>query len=153
MRLDRLRSPTSGLTIAAILAVLYLVTGIVAPSSGAHTSAALGRSLASQTIAPADWQQSGDGSPTGQSYRLWEQWGGFWADAEKDPNPGDDKLCWAATTANMLEWTGWGFVGPNSLILGGTDEFFQFFRSHVSDKGNLVPYGIEWWFHGELNDG
>jgi hypothetical protein len=96
---------------------------------------------------------------TGSSYMLYENHGGFWADAEKAPdddgignpapnNPGDedDLLCWAATASNMLEYTGWGFVGT----LDDTDDFFDYYIDHTTDYGSKIEYGIEWWFNGNL---
>ena len=99
---------------------------------------------------PTEWIETEADTPTGTAYRLFEVWGGFWADAEKDPDPGDDLLCWAATASNMMEWTGWGFVG--GMEFDNTDDFFQFFRDHVTDKGHYVDAGIDWWFDGTLRD-
>ena len=46
----------------------------------------------------------------GTTYLLFENWGGTWADAEKDDtdpgDPDDDNLCWAATATNMLAASG-----------------------------------------------
>jgi PKD repeat protein len=95
-----------------------------------------------------EWLETEADTPTGTKYLLYEHYGGFWADAEKDPNPGDDLLCWAAAGANMMEWTGWGFVGS----LDDTDDSFQFFRGHVTDDGHFVEDGIDWWFDGTLKD-
>ena len=42
------------------------------------------------------------------SYYLWDDWGGTYSDAEKSPtNTDDDLMCWAASAANLLAWTGW----------------------------------------------
>jgi len=99
---------------------------------------------------PTEWLESEEDTPAGTAYRLFDTWGGFWADAEKDPDPGDNLLCWAATAANMMEWTGWGFAG--GMEDGNTDDFFQFFRNHVTDGGHFVDAGIDWWFDGTLRD-
>lgn len=70
-------------------------------------------------------------------------------DAEKTnlPDDGDDMLCWAATTANMLHYTGWGqkagFYSPDDIL----DEFLAAF----DDNGSLMPYGLNWFFGG-IND-
>ena len=95
-----------------------------------------------------EWIETEADTPTGSEYRLFDVWGGFWADAEKDPDPGDDLLCWAATASNMMEWTGWGFVG--GMEDENTDDFFQFFRNHVTDGGHFVDAAIDWWFDGTL---
>ena len=97
-----------------------------------------------------EWIETEADTPTGSEYRLFDDWGGFWADAEKDPDPGDDLLCWAATATNMMEWTGWGFVG--GMEDGNTDDFFQFFRNHVTDGGHFIDAAIDWWFDGTLRD-
>jgi PKD repeat protein len=108
-----------------------------------------------------EWIEQEIDTATGTSYMLHENHGGWWADAEKAPgsdgkgnpapdNPGDedDLLCWAATVSNMLEWTGWGYVG--GMENGNTDDFFDYFIDHTTDYGSLNPYGIEWWFTGNL---
>ena len=105
------------------------------------------------------WIEQEVDTATGTSYLLHENHGGYWADAEKAPgsdgvgnpapdNPGDedDLACWAATDSNMLEWTGWGFVGG----MGGTDDFFEYYYDHTTDYGSLVQYGLQWWFNGNL---
>lgn len=121
----------------------------------------------------SEWLEEEPDTPTGTTYKIWEHFGGFWADAEKEPfddgigntfdavdNPGelpeppldpteeDDLLCWAATCANLLEYTGWGFVG--GMEEGNTDNFFQYYIDHTTDYGSLTEYGVEWWFNGNL---
>lgn len=55
-------------------------------------------------------------------YLLTDHWGGAYADAEKTiPDTDDDLMCWAASASNMLEWSGWGFIGG----MGDTDEMFE----------------------------
>lgn len=98
----------------------------------------------------SEWLEQEIDTPTGTTFKLWEHYGGFWADAEKDPDPGDNLLCWAATAANMMEWTGWGFVG--GMENDDTDDFLQFFRSHMTDGGHFIDAGIDWWFDGTLRD-
>ena len=96
-------------------------------------------------------------TPTGSSYMLCDHFGGNWADAEKlppsdgegnpppvDPNEEDDLLCWAAGAANVLEWTGWGFV-PGIV---NTDDMMQHFEDHWYDKGGYPSYAWNWWFDG-----
>jgi hypothetical protein len=107
------------------------------------------------------WVEDEVDTPTGTKYMLYNNHGGWWADAEKAPgddgmgnpapnNPGDedDLLCWAATVSNMLEWTGWGFVG--GMEDDDTDEFLDYFEDHVTDYGSTNRWGIEWWFTGNL---
>jgi len=104
----------------------------------------------------SDWVYEEPDTSTGTSVILWENFGGFWADAEKAPNnippynDEDDLLCWSATCSNMLEWTGWGFVP--GMDYGNTDTFFAYYQDHTTDKGSLNEHGLEWWFTGFLND-
>ncbi len=94
------------------------------------------------------WIDQEHDDATGTSYMLYENHGGWWADAEKlTDNDEDDLLCWAATDANMLEWTGWGFVDG----MDGTDDFFEYYQDHVTDDGSNIEYGLKWWFDGELD--
>jgi hypothetical protein len=105
-----------------------------------------------------------------QSYFLIDNHGGYWCDAEKDPpdddegnpvddpidwpgeqpeppldpNEEDDLLCWVATATNILEWTGWGFVGG----MDNTDDFMQHFEDHWYDTGGWMDYAWHWWFDG-----
>lgn len=70
-------------------------------------------------------------------------------DAEKTnlPEDGDDLHCWAATTANMLHYTGWGqkvgFYSP--------DDIFEEFIAAFDDSGSVIPIGLNWFFNG-IND-
>ena len=67
-------------------------------------------------------------------------------DAEKTnlPEDGDDLHCWAATTANMLHYTGWGqkvgFYSP--------DDIFEEFIAAFDDSGSVIPIGLNWFFNG-----
>jgi hypothetical protein len=107
----------------------------------------------------SEWIEEEIDTATGTRYMLYNNHGGWWADAEKAPgddgkgnpdadNPGDedDLLCWAATVSNMLEWTGWGYVGS----MDDTDDFMDYYEDHTTDYGSLNPYGVEWWFNGNL---
>lgn len=67
-------------------------------------------------------------------------------DAEKTnlPNDGDDELCWAASTSNILHYTGWG----KKVGFDSTDDIFDDFRDNFTDVGGNTYYGIEWFFNG-----
>jgi len=87
----------------------------------------------------------GDGVPAGEGFLLVEQYGGQWFDAEKAPlRAEDDLMCWAATTANVLMWTGWGLVDG----IDDADEAFRYFQDHWSNAGGIMSYGWDWWFDG-----
>ncbi len=84
-------------------------------------------------------------SASGEIYLGYERWGGIWSDAEKSPaNTQDDLMCWAAATANILDWTGWGQAGGQ----GSADEIFAYFQDHWTDAGGMMQYGWQWWFNG-----
>ncbi|MDP6634781.1 MAG: dockerin type I domain-containing protein [Phycisphaerae bacterium] len=87
----------------------------------------------------------GDVTPTGVSYMLHENWGGSWVDAEKSRSSSeDDNMCWAATAANVLEWTGWGRVEG----MANSDDIFGYFQDHWTDQGGQMTYGWQWWMTG-----
>lgn len=101
-----------------------------------------------QPVGPSGIEPVGDGNPQGEAYQLWEHHGGTWYDAEKSSdNAEDDLMCWAATTANVLQWTGWGNVNG----LENEDEIFEYFQDHWTDAGGNIFYGVNWWFDG-IND-
>ena len=86
-----------------------------------------------------------DATPTGDSYKGYEHYGGHWSDAEKTAdNTDDDLMCWAATASNILEWTGWGLVSGMST----SDQMFQHFQAHWKDTGGWMEWGWRWWFDG-----
>ena len=78
-------------------------------------------------------------------FYIWDDWGGTWADAEKTiGNVDDDKLCWAAASSNILEYTGWGLVGGMTT----TDDIFAHFGAHFTNKGGNPYLGYDWWWDG-----
>jgi len=82
------------------------------------------------------------------TYYIWDDWGGTWADAEKTvENNDDDLLCWAAASSNILEYTGWGKVGGMTT----TDDMFAHFGAHFTDAAGNSTFGFNWWFDG-IND-
>lgn len=71
-----------------------------------------------------------------------------WTDVEKDAQPGDDLLCWAGTAANMLEFTGWGFV-DTLPVMTNSDDMFEHFVDNWQDNGGWMDTAINWWFTGD----
>lgn len=59
---------------------------------------------------------------------------------------GDDNLCWAATTANMLYYSGWaakaGFTDEDE------DDIFELFINEFSNQGSNPKEGLGWFFNG-----
>lgn len=77
------------------------------------------------------------------SYYLMDDWGGIFYDAEKtSDNDEDDLMCWAASAANILAWSGWG------SSVGDADDIFAYFQDYWTDAGGSVYYGWDWWFDG-----
>jgi|GEM_PF-2010715 len=138
----------------AIVVSLSMMPGSVRADEPTNTA---GEPTRDVLAAAAGWVYEEVDVPTGENYMLVEAFGGWWADAEKNPGPGDDLLCWAATACNMLEWTGWGFVdythNGTHLKFGNTDDFFQFYKDHVDDTLGGLGSGLRWWFDGELTSG
>jgi uncharacterized repeat protein (TIGR01451 family) len=97
--------------------------------------------------------ETGDTPPLGDSivdYNLTDYYGGTWVDAEKTAdNPDDDLMCWAAGAANILEWTGWGFVNdPIEGQIKNSDEMFHVINHHWEDLGADAKIALVWWFNG-----
>ena len=91
----------------------------------------------------------GGATASASTYYIWDDHGGVWSDAEKTSgNTDDDLLCWAASSSNILEWTGWGLVGG----MTNTDQMFGHFQDHFTDEGGNPYYGWDWWFDG-TNEG
>lgn len=67
-------------------------------------------------------------------------------DTEKTnmPSDGDNELCWAASAANVLHYTGWGAKAGFS----STDDIFEDFIDHFTDFGSAQLYGLDWFFNG-----
>ena len=69
-------------------------------------------------------------------------------DAEKTlEEDGDDQLCWAAASANILTYTGWAAqAGFNN-----TDDLFELFINSFENKAGHSYYGVGWFFNGVKN--
>jgi hypothetical protein len=97
------------------------------------------------TIASYTLALTGTTTGTATNYMLFTAWGGTWTDVDKSTtNTEDDLLCWAATTSNMLQWTGWGNAGG----MTSADAIFTYFQNHWTDQGGHQYYGGDWWFDG-----
>lgn len=88
-----------------------------------------------------------DGQQTNAVFRLDLHLGGGWHDAEKLPDSKDDDwLCWAATAANVLAWSGWGLVAG----FADADDIFRHFTANWTDDPSGSPREAwRWWFTGE----
>ncbi|NQU76805.1 MAG: PEP-CTERM sorting domain-containing protein [Planctomycetes bacterium] len=80
------------------------------------------------------------------SYFGYDQWGGMWSDVEKSPVTGDDdQMCWAASAAGVLHWTGWAQVAG----FDDADQTFDYLLEHWTNAGGLMRYAWQWWFDGQ----
>ena len=80
---------------------------------------------------------------TGENFDLTDV---SFIDAEKlKPNgDGDDYLCWAASTSNMLTYTGWAAqAGFNS-----EDDLYEALIASFDDDGGNQYNGFAWFFNG-----
>lgn len=90
------------------------------------------------------------GTVSASTYLMYDHWGGTWSDANKNSvSTEDDLMCWAATAANMLSWTGWGY--PTGQGFTDADSIFAYYQDHWTDAGGNMFYGIDWWFDGTNN--
>ena len=67
--------------------------------------------------------------------------GGGWADAD---GTGDALMCWAASAANALYFTGWdgGFTSEDAIL--------NYFKSHWTDGTGNAHTGTRWFFSATL---
>ncbi|MBQ9536522.1 MAG: hypothetical protein IJU79_01895 [Desulfovibrionaceae bacterium] len=72
-------------------------------------------------------------------------------DADKSyVNTSDDNLCWAATAANMLTYTGYAQAGLNLKTTNTLeDRVFQEFTKNFSNEGSYITYGLQWFLTGD----
>lgn len=68
-----------------------------------------------------------------------------WLDVNKaNPRNDDTELCWAASSSNILAFSGWG--GGTNLTTN--TQIFADYKSYWSDQPGHPYYGVEWWFNG-----
>ena len=98
------------------------------------------------SLAPeGDLAPSAFAAASSVTYKIYDQWGGTWHDAEKKLSDlDDDLLCWAAASSNVLAWSGWDSYAGYS----DTYDIFDHFQDHWEDKGGVATYGWDWWFAG-----
>ena len=103
--------------------------------------------LSASSVAFAERSIELVGDPSvGTPWLLYENFGGTWHDAEKSSdNDEDDLMCWAAGTANMLAWGGWGQPGVTGT---SSQEIFQYYQDHWTNMGGEALDAIDWWFTG-----
>lgn len=67
-------------------------------------------------------------------------------DAEKTqlPSDGDNELCWAAASSNVLHYTGWG----KQAGFDTNDDLLDYFRNSFNDSSSNPLFAFEWFFNG-----
>ena len=127
-----------------VVASLVLGSGTVFASSliGSRTTSITLDISANKTAYIVGLTQSEASSVTGSNYLTTIKP----YDAEKT-GKGDTLHCWAATSANMLAYTGWGNVNGFRT----EDDIFAYFTSNFTDDGSNTGYGNQWFMTGRYN--
>ena len=76
----------------------------------------------------------------------YQQFGGAWSDANKTWTT-DTNMCWAASSSNVLAWTGWTTASSPTTAA----DIFAYYKNHWSNLGGNPYYAWKWWFSG-IND-
>lgn len=73
---------------------------------------------------------------------------GGWYDADKTLQ-GDEKMCWAATAANMTAW--WQDRHPEAAADGpqGAEAIWATFRKAFDGSAGETYLALQWWFSGK----
>ena len=79
---------------------------------------------------------------------------GNFPDAEKElGDPDDSAMCWAAASANLLEFTGWGSFPMDSetgeRLFSDEDAIFDVFCENFENAAGHIFYGLDWFLTGE----
>lgn len=87
------------------------------------------------------------GYTTGKNFDLKNL--GF-IDAEKTwANDGDENMCWAASTANLLTYTGWAAQAG----FGSADDLFEALINGFTDEAGNVELATSWFLNGSIASG
>lgn len=72
-------------------------------------------------------------------------------DAEKTsaPESNNDLLCWAATSSNMLHYSGWGAKASslNEKDFNSNDSILDVYAKEFTDQASACEYGLQWFFN------
>ncbi|MBO5438612.1 MAG: hypothetical protein J6A23_13200, partial [Thermoguttaceae bacterium] len=76
-----------------------------------------------------------------------------YVDADKeDPYSGgvDCNMCWAAASANMLDYSGWGDIYPQGNHSTVADAIFtELYREYFQNAGGNIENALRWFFTGD----
>jgi hypothetical protein len=78
----------------------------------------------------------------GDTYFIYNQWGGTWHDANKTRTD-DSLMCWAASASDILAWGKW-----NTATYNTDTQIFQNFKDHWTNKLGYAMYAWRWWLNG-----
>lgn len=71
-------------------------------------------------------------------------------DAEKTwADDGDENMCWAASTANLLTYTGWAAQAG----FGSTDDLFEALIKGFADEAGNIENATSWFLNGSIASG
>lgn len=82
-------------------------------------------------------------------YGVNEQQG--WYDADKENSTTDLNKCWAAVSANLINWWQNQYVVPYSHIPTG-DAVWQTYRDNSYAVMSNVQVGVDWWWTGDVSE-
>ncbi|MDO4189948.1 MAG: hypothetical protein Q4D29_13265, partial [Lachnospiraceae bacterium] len=61
----------------------------------------------------------------------------------------DSELCWAGTTSNMLELSGWNnAISSNTVNISNEDKIMDLYANVFTDAAGNPTYGLNWFFSG-----
>ncbi|MCP4399376.1 MAG: PEP-CTERM sorting domain-containing protein [bacterium] len=82
-------------------------------------------------------------------YEIFDEYGDTWRDASADTGTiADDNMCWAFSSSNILDWTGWGKPESDPDLSMAETIFSNAYLAHWENKGGMMKYAWNWWFDG-----
>lgn len=118
--------------LSAILVCLILIIGGCKTGGGGKGSGGSGADLGVP--------EAGDEDYTARDYeplfKMWEHFGVAYTDADKS-EADDSNMCWAASAANILAWSGWA---------ADEDDAFNTFKAHFDNVTGGVYDALDYYF-------
>ena len=66
---------------------------------------------------------------------------------QENEESGDNNMCWAASTSNILHYTGWG----KKAGFSSEDDLFDLYAENFLNTGGFESEGLRWFFNGVYN--
>ena len=76
---------------------------------------------------------------------------GGWYDADKTDKTADYNKCWAAVSANLINWWQSQYVVPYAHIPTG-DAVWQTYRDNSYAVMSNIQVGVDWWWTGDVSE-